>query len=295
MTWALETTMIGLTTGAIYALIAMGYNVVFATTGVLNFAHGEFFMGGMMLGAFLFVTVGLPAPVALLLTMLAGALGGIVEERLAVRGALQKGSGLGSSGWVLSTLGFGIIIQSGITLWLGPELRTFPSFMPFDSITVLDVTVTAQRLLVIAAALVVGALMYLFLEKSLLGRALGAVEQDPDAARLRGIPVVRLGVIAFAIGGSLGALAGFLTAPLSAAVSSVGLVFGLKGFIAAAVGGIPSIKGALIAGFLLGLLEVFGVAWLGAGYRDAIVFGTLIVVLMIKPAGLFGAGTVRAV
>jgi len=295
MTWVLETTMIGLTTGAVYALIAMGYNVVFATTGVLNFAHGEFFMGGMMIGAFLFVTVGLPAPVALLATVLIGALAGIIEERLAVRGAIEKGTGLGSSGWVLSTLGFGIIIQAGITLWRGPELRTFPSFMPFDSITIFDVTITSQRILIIVAALAVGAAMYIFLEKSLLGRALGAVEQDPDAARLRGIPVVRLGVIAFAIGGGLGALAGFLTAPLSAAVSSVGLVFGLKGFIAAAVGGIPSIKGALIAGFGLGLLEVFGVAWLGAGYRDAIVFGALIVVLMIRPAGLFGAGVVRAV
>jgi branched-subunit amino acid ABC-type transport system permease component len=295
MSWVLESVMIGLTTGAVYALIAMGYNVVFATTGVLNFAHGEFFMGGMMLGAYFFVTTGLPVLVALGLTVAIGALAAVIEERIAVRGVLKRGTGLGSSGWVLSTLGFGIAIQSGITLWMGPELRTFPSFAPFGSITVFGVTITSQRLLVILAALAVGAAMYVFLERSRLGRALAAVEQDPDAARLRGIPVVRLGVIAFAIGGGLGVLAGFVSAPLSAAVSSVGLIFGLKGFIAAAVGGIPSIKGALIAGFMLGLLEVFGVAWLGAGYRDAIVFLTLIVVLMIRPAGLFGTGKVRAV
>jgi branched-chain amino acid transport system permease protein len=166
---------------------------------------------------------------------------------------------------------------------------------PFDSFTLAGVPITYQRVVVIVAALLVGLLLHLYLERTKVGRALSAVEQDPDAALLRGIPVLRLGVLAFAIGGGLGALSGFLAAPLSAAVSSAGLAFGLKGFIAAAAGGIPSIKGAVIAGFLLGLLEVFGVALLGAGYRQAIVFAALLVVLMVKPAGLFGTGKLRPV
>ncbi len=295
MTWTIETIIIGLTAGAVYALIAMGYNVVFASTGVLNFAHGEFFMAGMMLGAYISVSMGIPLVLALLLTVIIGVIGAVILERVAVRGVTDASSGLGASGWVLSTLGFGIVIHAGITLWMGPQLRTFPPLLPWGSIEILGVTVTWQRLVVIFAAIIVGFGLHLFIERSRTGRALSAVEQDPDAAELRGIPVIRLGVIAFAIGGGLGALAGFLAGPLSAAVSSVGLAYGLKGFVAAAAGGIPSIKGAVIAGFLLGLLEVFGVAFLGAGYRDAIVFAALLLVLMIKPSGLFGAGNVRAV
>jgi branched-chain amino acid transport system permease protein len=291
----LETVVIGLTTGAVYALIAMGYNVVFASTGVMNFAHGEFYMGGMMIGAFLAVSAGVPMLLALVITVALGALLGVVLERVAVRGLTDKDAGLGASGWVLSTLGFGIVIQAGITLWMGPELRPFPPLAPFDSFTLAGVPITYQRVVVIVAALLVGLLLHLYLERTKVGRALSAVEQDPDAALLRGIPVLRLGVLAFAIGGGLGALSGFLAAPLSAAVSSAGLAFGLKGFIAAAAGGIPSIKGAVIAGFLLGLLEVFGVALLGAGYRQAIVFAALLVVLMVKPAGLFGTGKLRPV
>ncbi|WP_370326569.1 branched-chain amino acid ABC transporter permease [Euzebya sp.] len=295
MSWFLETAIVGLTGGAIYALIAMGYNVIFATTGVLNFAHGEFFMGGMMLGAFLFVSLGLPVLVALGLTVLAAAVVAVAEERIAVRSATKTGQGLGSLGWVLSTLGVGIIIRSGFTLTMGPQLRTFPDVIPLGSFRLFGAVISAHRVLLIVTALAVGALLYAFLERSLLGRALGAVEQDPDAAHLRGIPVVRLGVLAFAIGGGLAAFVGFLAAPLSAAVSSVGLIFGLKGFIAAAAGGIPSIKGALIAGFGVGLLEVFGASYLGAGYRDAIVFAALLLILFIRPSGLFGSENVRAV
>jgi branched-chain amino acid transport system permease protein len=288
-----EFLLAGLTTGAIYALIAYGYNVIFATTGVLNFAHGEIFMAGMMLGAVLAASTDLPLVVVLVMAVLAGTAIGVLEERLAIAPMRRWGAG-GAMGWVLSTLGAAILIQASFSLAFGPQLREFPSIVSGE-VQIAGDPVDFSRLLVIATALAAGVVLHLFYERSLVGRALGAVEQDADAAAVRGIPVGLMGTASFAIGSALAALTGFLTGSLSAASPSVGLEYGLTGFVVAAAGGIPSIIGATVAGLSIGLLEQGTIEFVGSGYRNAAVFAVLLVVLMVRPAGLFGKESVRAV
>jgi branched-chain amino acid transport system permease protein len=288
-----EFVLAGLTTGAVYALIAYGYNVIFATTGVLNFAHGEIFMAGMMLGAVIAAATALPLLLVLVIAILAGTAIGAVEERLAIAPMRRRGAA-GAMGWVLSTLGAAILIQSSFSLAFGPQLRAFPPLVSGD-IEIAGATLDLERLVVILTALVVGIVLHLFYERTLLGRALGAVEQDSDAAAVRGIPVGGMATLAFAIGSGVAALTGFLTGSLSAASPTVGLEYGLKGFIVAAAGGIPSIKGATIAGLAIGLLEQAAIEFIGPGYRNAAVFAVLLIVLMVRPAGLYGKESVRAV
>lgn len=283
----------GLTTGAIYALIAYGYNVVFATTGVLNFAHGQIFMVGMMLGAVLLGGFGLPVPLVVVLVVLAGAVLGFAEERVAIRPLRRRANG--AMGWVLSTLGASVVLQSAFSVALGPQLRAVPSLLGIDSRHVGGVLVDPDSLLVIAVALLVGIVLHLFYERTLLGRTLGAVNQDAEAAAIRGIPVSVMTALAFVIGSALASLTGLLAGSLSAASPSVGLEYGLKGFVVAAAGGVPSIKGAIIAGLAIGLLEQAAAVYVGSGYRNAAVFVALLVVLMRRPAGLFGVQSVRMV
>lgn len=283
----------GLATGAIYALIAYGYNIVFATTGVLNFAHGQIFMVGMMLGAVLYGSLGWPLPFVLAAVVLAGALLGLVEEWIAIR-PLRRRAG-GAMGWVLSTLGVAIVVQSAFSLGFGPQLRAVPALVGLEPRHVGGVLLHPGSLLVIATALLVGVVLHLFYERTLLGRALGAVNQDSDAAAVRGIPVAAMTALAFVIGSALASLTGLLAGSLSAASPSVGLAYGLKGFVVAAAGGIPSIKGAIIAALVVGLLEQAAAVYVGSGYRNAVVFVALLVVLMRRPAGLFGVESVRLV
>lgn len=283
----------GLGVGAVYSLVAIGYNVIFATTGVLNFAQGEFFMLGTMVGVFLYVSLGLPVLVALAVTVVVVALIGALEEPLALRPAARSGEG--AFGWVISTFGFSIILASGTALLMGAQIRPFPPVLDVGTFEVGGVVIDGYRMLIVAVALVIGALLHIFLQRTPTGQALGAIHQDREAAQLRGIPVGAMAILSFAIGTGIVGLTGFLVAPLITASASVGLLFGLKGFIAAALGGIPSIKGAVLGGLILGPAEVFGAHFAGGGFRNATVFAVLILVLAVRPAGIFGRDSVRAV
>jgi branched-chain amino acid transport system permease protein len=283
----------GLTTGAIYALVAMSFNVIFAATGVLNFAQGELFMAGAMLCAFLYTDREIIAPVALVITVVLVAAIAVLEERLAVRQAMRAGRG--AMGWVLATLGFSIVTASVFSLVFGPDIRQPSGFFDDNPRAVLGVTFSNQQLSLVVAALLLAAALSAFYRRSITGVAMRAIAQDPEAASMRGIPVSALGAFSFAISGALIGAAGFLSAPVVGAYPSMGFIFALQGFIAAAVGGIPSIKGALIGGFALGVIGSFGADYIGAGYRTTLVFAVLIVVLAIRPAGLFGRLTARAV
>lgn len=283
----------GLTAGSIYALLAMGYNVIFATTGVLNFAHGELFMVGSMVGVSLFTASGWPVLAALVVAVGIAAIVGGAEEPVAVRPATKRGHD--AFGWVLSTFGFAIVLRSGAALLFGPELRAFPDIVPGNRWNLNGVFISPTQVSLLVLAIVCAIGLHTFYTRSLLGRALGAVAQDQEAAAFRGIPVARLSIVSFAIGSALAALTGFVAGPLTAAFPTIGLTFALKGFIAAAVGGIPEIKGAILGGLGLGIIEAFGADYIGPGYRDAIVFGVLLLMLAIKPAGIFGRESVRTV
>lgn len=288
-----ELLLSGLGVGAVYSLVAIGYNVIFATTGVLNFAQGEFFMLGTMVGVFLYVSLGLPVALALVLTVAFVAAIGALEEPLALRPAAKSGEG--AFGWVISTFGFSIVVAAGTALLMGASIRPFPPVLDVGTHEIGGVFVDGYRMLIVGVALVVGLGLHLFLQHTPTGQALGAIHQDRDAAQLRGIPVGSMAILSFALSAGIVALVGFLVAPLITASAGVGLLFGLKGFIAAALGGIPSIKGAVLGGLLLGPIEVFGAHFAGGGFRNATVFAVLILVLAIRPAGIFGHDSVRAV
>ncbi|GAA4728088.1 branched-chain amino acid ABC transporter permease [Nocardioides endophyticus] len=283
----------GLTSGAIYGLLAVSYNVIFATTGILNFAQGEFLMIGTVVGAFLVVTHGwamLPAVVATIaLALLVGAL----SERLAVRPALSKGPN--AFGWVLSTLGLSLVLRSGGALLTGNDIKAFPTIFGEGRWSIGAAFITPTQVSIILLLVVVGGGLWWMYGHTTIGHAFSAIAQDRDAAALRGIPVSTLGMASFAIGASVAAIAGFMAAPLTSAYPTIGLLFALKGFIAAALGGIPDIRGAIVGGLLLGLIESFGVDIFGAGYKDAIVFAALILVLMVRPQGIFGQHSARRI
>jgi branched-chain amino acid transport system permease protein len=283
----------GLTTGAVYALVAMSFSVVFATTGVLNFAQGELFMVGAMLCAVLYGEAGMALPPALLITVGSVAVIAVVEERLAVRPALRQGKGAMS--WVLATLGTAIALGATFALVFSPRIRQPPPVVDDTPRSVLGITISLQQVSLIGTAVVVAVLLYVFYQRTLVGVAMRAVSQDAEAASMRGIGVSALGMTAFAVSGAVVGLTGFLAAPLFGAYPAMGFAVALQGFIAAAAGGIMHVKGAVVGGFALGLIESYGSHLIGAGYRTAILFVVLIAVLAIRPAGLFGRLTARAV
>jgi branched-chain amino acid transport system permease protein len=283
----------GLTIGAVYALVAMSYNVIFATTGVLNFAQGELFMAGAMLCAVLYGGGLLSAPLALLVTVPVVAVLAVLEERLAVRKALN--SGRGALGWVLATLGFGIVVAAAFALAFSPRIRQPRPIFDNTPQDVLGISISLQQVSLIVTALLVAGLLYLFYQRTLTGVAMRAVSQDAEAAAMRSIPVSALGAASFGVSGAVAGLAGFLAAPLLGAYPAMGFAVALQGFIAAAFGGIPHIHGAIVGGFVLGLVQTFGSDLIGPGYRTAVVFLLLIAVLALKPAGLFGRLSARAV
>ena len=283
----------GLTSGAIYGLLAVSYNVIFATTGILNFAQGEFLMIGAVVGAFLVVTHSWPVVLSLIAVIVVAMLIGALSERLAVRPALSKGPQ--AFGWVLSTLGVSLILRSGAALWAGNDIKAFPSIFPEERWSLGGAFITPTQLSLILLLFLVGGGLWWMYGSTTAGHALTAISQDRDAAALRGIPVSSLGMASFAIGAGVAAFAGFMAAPLTSAYPTIGLLFALKGFIAAALGGIPDIRGAVVGGLLLGLIESFGVDFFGAGYRDVIVFALLILVLMLRPQGIFGKHSARRI
>lgn len=288
----LQLAIAGLASGAIYTMVALSYNIVFAATGVLNFAQGQLIMAGTMIGVFLYGTAGFPLWIALLLTLLAGTVIAMAEDLFAIRPAIRRGKS--ALGWVLATLGFGIALQAVFSLTMGPQRRAFPEIVDESPRTVAGAIWTAYDLALVTVALVTGLALLLFYDRTLIGRAFGAVAQDEAAARMRGIPVQRLWTVSFAMSGALAAGTGFLAAPHIGASPSLGFDLALKGFIAAALGGIPLIRGAVVGGLALGLIETFSADWIGPGYRTAVIFLVLLLVLTVKPSGLFGR-TVRTV
>jgi len=289
----LQVIIAGLTSGAIYALVALSYNVIFGASGVLNFAQGNLLMAGTMVGAGLYGQYRWPVLAALAASVAFGALLAAVEEWLAVRPALSRGQG--AVGWVVATLGFAIVLQAGFSIVMGPDSRAFPSIVNEAPHHVGGAVFSYEQVMLVTVALGVGFVLDQFYRRTRLGWALTAIAHDQEAAAMRGIPVARLARAAFALGGALAALSGFLAAPLIGAAPTLGFGYALAGFVAAAAGGIPDIRGAVLGGFAVGLIQATGVWWFGAQYSNLVVFGVLIAVLSLRPQGLLGRRAVRMV
>lgn len=275
----------GLVTGSTYALIALGYTMVYGVLQLINFAHGEIYMIGAFAGLLLVTVAKVPFPVALLLAMAASAAAGVIIEFLAYR-PLRRSSRLAV---LISAIGMSIFVQNvGLWIW-GPSTRSFLPPFRVVPIELAGVRTNSLNVLTLVLALVIMVGLQFLVTRTKLGKAMRAVAQDREAAALMGIPVNRTISFTFAIGSALAAAAGVMVGMLFNAVTpTMGVMPGLKGFVAAVLGGIGNIPGAMLGGIVLGLAETFGVAVLSSQWRDAIAFAILILVLLYRPSGLLG-------
>ena len=279
----------GLATGALYAAAALVYNVMFSTSKVLSVTTGHTAMLGGVFGAWFLQSWQLPMPVALAGSMLVGALFGALTEVVAVRRVLTRSD---EHLWLLSTLALATMVQQAVALWWGTEPKPFPRLIPQD----FSAGLADQKYwLPVAFAIVLAVGLGLFYRRTLYGKLFVAMSEDLFAARARGIPTDRIRVLSYIMAGAMGGLAGFAAGQLTFAYFALGLTLTLNGFIALAVGGLGSNVGALVGGAALGILSSIATYFVGGEYQQTISVGLLMVVLLLKPEGLFGSNKVRPV
>jgi branched-chain amino acid transport system permease protein len=280
----------GLSTGSIYALVGLGLMLAYKGTGVLNFAQGEFVTLGAYVALFFSLYFALPYWAFFALTLAVVAVFGVFFERLLIRPLIKAPEFT----IVVATLAVSLMIKDALrNLW--PEtVSTIPSPFADVSLQFGDIAINAQYLWVIVCALVLMGVLALFFTNNLAGKAMRAVAQNQTAARLMGIRVNRVFPATFALSAAIAALAGVLIAPINGIEPDMGDVL-MKGFVAAVVGGFDSLVGCVIAGFLLGAIESFGGAFIGGLFKDVTAFALLIIVLLVRPHGLFGRPEARRV
>lgn len=283
-----------LTLGAIYSLIALGYTLVYGILTMINFAHSEI----LMLGSFIALGLAACLPPALTsgvlglvvlfsLSMLGAGLLNVIVERLAYR-PLRHISRLAP---LISAIGVSIILQNVVFLWVSTQSLRFPEIIPLRQFDIGDATVSSLQLIIFTSAIFLMFLLHFFIEKTKMGKAMRACSDDIEAAGLMGIDSNRIIALTFLVGGALGGAAGVLYGMNYGSIKyNLGFLPGAKAFTAAVLGGIGNIRGAVLGGFILGLLEVLASGYLpnGAQWRDVIAFSVLIVVLLIRPSGLLG-------
>lgn len=273
----------GVTVGAVYALVALGFAIIFNATGVVNFAQGEFVMLGGMITVFAH-GAGLALPLAALLAIGASATIGVALNRLAIEPA--RGAPVVSL--IIITIGASIFIRGAVQSLFGKQIHSLPAFSGDDPIHVLGATILSQSLWMIGGAVAVFIVLWLFFTRTLIGRAVLATSNNGLAARLVGINTRFIMTLSFTLSAAIGALAGVLITPITLTSYDVGLTLALKGFAAAMLGGMGNPKGALAGGILLGLLEALTAGYLSSQYKDAAAFVTILAVLFYMPQGLFG-------
>ena len=279
----------GLAIGAVYAAAALAYNVMYSTSKVLSVTTGHLCMLGGVFGAWFIAGLGLPIPIGLAGAIAVGALFGWITEIVGVRRVLARSD---EHLWLLSTLALATMIQQAVGLWWGTEPKPFPRLIPQDfSAGLLDQKYWLPILVVILMA----AGLELFYRLTLWGKLFQATSEDAFAARARGIPTDRVRSLSYLLSGAVGGLAGFTAGQLTFAFFALGLSLTLNGFIALAVGGLGSNLGALVGGAGLGLLSAFATYLFGGEYQQTIAVGLLMLVLLVRPEGLFGAKRVRPV
>lgn len=285
----------GLTVGAVYALIALGYTMVYGVLELINFAHGEIYMIGAYLGIiFLGILTVLGVTdysiiLALLLTFILAVLFcsayGFTIEKFAYK-PLRKAGRLNP---LISAIGVSIFLQNYVMLSQGETDKVFPTLFKTSYIEFLNATMTTLQVFIFFSSLLLMLMLHLFVMKTRTGKAMRAVAQDKVMASLLGINVDRIISVTFIIGSGLAAVAGVMVAMYYGRVNYfIGYIAGIKAFTAAVLGGIGSIPGAMLGGFILGLIESFGASYLSSEFKDAYAFIILIIILLIKPTGLLG-------
>ncbi|HEX9883313.1 MAG TPA: branched-chain amino acid ABC transporter permease [Desulfobaccales bacterium] len=273
----------GLTSGAIYALIGLGFGIIYNTTTIINFAQGEMVMLGAMSAISIYHLVP-SLPVAFVGGVAAVALVGLVLERLALR-PVRDHSPLTL---IIITVGAAVLIKGVAMLLWGKEAYPLPPFSGNVPFHLGEATILPQNLWVLGLTVVLVAALEAFFRLTLVGKAMRACSYNPRAARLVGIAASRMVQLSFGVSAALGAGAGILIAPLTLGVYDMGTMLGLKGFSAAIIGGLGSLLGGVLGGLILGVAEALASGLISSGYRDAVAFLLLLIVLFVRPQGVVG-------
>jgi branched-chain amino acid transport system permease protein len=274
----------GITLGSLYALVGLGFVVIYRATKVVNFAQGEMLMLGAILALYFHSDLRLPYIIAFMLTVVLCALFGVALERIAYRPLLNAPVVT----LILATVAVGQMIKAGVRILRGSEVSRFPSILSAEPFTVAGVSMTPLSLSIITISLMLVAAFMLFFRKTKLGKSMEATSENRDAALLVGISVNRTFSLVWALGSALAAAAGILLAPLIIITPDMGTI-GIKGFIGAILGGFTSIPGAIAGCFLLGIIENLGGVYIASSMKDVISFCALLLILAVRPQGLFVA------
>lgn len=281
----------GLCLGSMYGLIALGFHLTYAVSNTVNFAQGSAVMLGAVLGHTFAVTLGWPMPLAVVASLVLCAAFGILIERTLVRPFAVRGS----NAWLMATVAGGIVLDNAVLFIFGKEPRSFPSVLAARPIQIFGAGVYPLQVLIPIIGLGLAAALSFFLWRTRRGKALLAIVQNADAARLMGIDVKRGIAGAFAASTALAGLAGMLIAPLSTVQSDMGTLLGIKAFAVAILGGIGSAWGVILAGLLYGVSEALITALMGSSYTQIAMFTIVILALALMPQGLFATAPIKKV
>ena len=278
----------GLSLGSVYAIIALGYTMVYGIAKMLNFAHGDVIMIGAYIAFLSMTNAGLSPLIAILISMVACTVFGLVIEKVAYRPLRNASSSLAV---LITAIGVSYLLQNVALLLFGANAKTFPTIISWKGLTLAGgkLTISGETIVTILVCIIIMVFLMLFVQKTKPGQAMRAVSEDRGAALLMGINVNGTIALTFAIGSGLAAIAGLLLCSAYPTLTPyTGAMPGIKAFVAAVFGGIGSIPGAMVGGILLGVIEIFSKAYISSQVADAIVFAVLIIVLLVKPSGLFG-------
>lgn len=294
MAYFLQQLTNGLQLGSVYALIALGYTMVYGIVRLINFAHGDVFMVGAYLGYYAMVAVHIPWPLAIVFAMLGCAILGVTVERVAYR-PLRSAPRIAA---LITAMGVSLFIEyfTSLKFVFGPNYRAYPRPFAVTTIAIAGTSLSTIQVVVFSTAIVLLVLLQFMVMKTRLGMAMRAVSYDQDAARLMGINVDRIIAITFGIGSALAAAGGVLYGIAYPQINPfMGIMPGLKAFVAAVLGGIGSIPGAMVGALIMGTVETMSSAFISSTLRDAVAFAILILVLIVKPTGIFGSRTTEKV
>lgn len=274
----------GLTVGATYALVALGFTIIYNASNIINFAQGEFLMLGGM-GTVTLMEVGLPMPIAIVGAVLLAVVAGLLLDKLAI----ERAGDADVVPLIIITIGAALFIRGLAQYFWGKQYHALPPFSGNEPLELFGATILPQSLWVLGTGLVLVVLLVWFFKRTLTGKAMLAVAANRDAARLAGINPKFILLLAFTLSAALSAVAGVVAAPITLTAYNIGIMFALKGFVAAVLGGMGSAVGAVVGGLLLGIMEAMTAGYISSEYKDAVPFVVVLLVLFLAPSGLFGA------
>src|SRR5215207_4474581 len=280
----------GLMIGSIYALVALGFTLIYNASDVINFAQGEFVMiGGMV--TFFAVAAGIPLPIAALIALTVAVLVGIALHRLAI----EPAKGASPVTLIIITIGASIFLRGVASVVFDKNFHSYPPFAGTEPIRIGGATILPQSVLVLAGTLIIVVVLWAIMTRTMIGKAMIATAANRLAARLVGINTAAIVGLSFALSAAIGAIGGILVTPITLTNYDVGTLLALKGFAAAMLGGMGHPFGAVVGGLIVGLLETFGAGYVSSAYKDAIAFLVILLVLFVMPQGLFGRAGVERV